>query len=77
MSLAPIGLPNVLPADVLAELKETAKMLCAPGTSHQREGESERESDDHLESKQPTVLHESHHVLHVPMVLEYQLVTIL
>mmetsp|Transcript_69453 Transcript_69453/g.160929 ORF Transcript_69453/g.160929 Transcript_69453/m.160929 type:complete len:386 (+) Transcript_69453:58-1215(+) len=25
------GLPNVLPADVLAELKETATKLCAPG----------------------------------------------
>ena len=33
MSLAPVGLPNMLPADVLAELKETATKLCAPGTS--------------------------------------------
>jgi len=30
-SLAHGGLPSVLPADVLAELKETATKLCAPG----------------------------------------------
>eukprot|EP00438_Fugacium_kawagutii_P025174 Skav204196 [mRNA] locus=scaffold3425:59255:60409:- [translate_table: standard] len=31
MSLAHGGLPSVLPANVLAELKETAAKLCAPG----------------------------------------------
>lgn len=31
MSLAHGGLPSTLPADVLAELKETAAKLCAPG----------------------------------------------
>ncbi|CAE7793740.1 hypothetical protein AK812_SmicGene48699, partial [Symbiodinium microadriaticum] len=31
MSLALGGLPSVLPADKLAELKETAEKLCAPG----------------------------------------------
>mmetsp|Transcript_24569 Transcript_24569/g.51005 ORF Transcript_24569/g.51005 Transcript_24569/m.51005 type:complete len:385 (+) Transcript_24569:53-1207(+) len=31
MSLAGAGLPSVLPADKLAELKETAAKLCAPG----------------------------------------------
>ena len=31
MSMDGAGLPSVLPADVLAELKETAQKLCAPG----------------------------------------------
>ncbi len=31
MSLTHGGLPSTLPADVLAELKETAARLCAPG----------------------------------------------
>merc|ERR1719436_1706030 len=31
MSLAHGGLPSVLPADVMAELKETATKMCAPG----------------------------------------------
>ena len=53
MSLAPVGLPNVLPADVLAELKETAKMLCAPGATQQvcRERASERERERECESE--------------------------
>ena len=32
MSLTHGGLPSTLPADVLAELKETAAKLCSPGT---------------------------------------------
>jgi len=36
MSLAHGGLPSTLPADVLAELKETAAKLCAPGASGAR-----------------------------------------
>ena len=60
MSLAPVGLPSVLPADVLAELKETAKMLCAPGASQQvcreaSERQRERERDRQTERESECV----------------------